>query len=154
LRGTQRAIEIVERRLGLTERQRVDPKSGCRQVASYYAQMVRAMDALGREYGFPTLMLKTPTLLESRKPRTTWEASLEARPGGMRELTTLCGAAIDSVMASRRGKTYFSLDSLFDQETRNVFIDDYGHVTEDANGVIAERIVDLLAPLLRRAGSE
>ena len=57
-------------------------------------------------------------------------------------------------MAARRGKIYFPLDSLFfDQDTTSVFLDQYGHLTEQANAIVANRIVDLLVPLLRPVSS-
>ena len=72
----------------------------------------------------------------------------------MRDLTRRCGELIDSTMAPRKGKVFFPLDALFDTDTTTVFLDNYGHVTERANGVIADRIVDLLVPVLQRSAGQ
>lgn len=151
LSGTIRAEGMVLRSLGLAGDP--PPRSAellCADIGAYYFRVARAMESLGREFGFPILFLTTPTLARSRKPRSKWEASIESGYATFRELTVRCGAVTDSLMASRRGSTFFPLDSLFDRDTSSVFIDHYGHVTEEANGLIADRIVQLIVPILRR----
>ena len=83
-----------------------------------------------------------------------WETWLAGTSRDFQELTVRCGDAVDSLLAPRRGKVYFPMDSLYDGDTTSVFIDHYGHVTERANGVIADRIVALLLPALRPAGQK
>ena len=127
------------------------PERACPAVAAYYGEMARVMGALGREYGFPVLLLWQPTLARSRKPRTAWEASLaDARPE-LQRLTVRCSALTDSLLSGGPARTYFPLHSLFDRDTATVFLDHFGHVTERANGVIADRAVELVAPLLASA---
>ena len=152
LSGTMRAEAVAKRILGLTK-DPVPPSTEvlCADVAAYYTRVTRAIESMGREFGFPTLFLTTPTLARSRKPRTKWEASIDRADARLRELTTRCGTVTESLMASRLGISFFPLDSLFDRDTASVFLDHFGHVTEEANGIIADRIVELIAPLLRPA---
>jgi hypothetical protein len=56
-------------------------------------------------------------------------------------------------MADRTGKTYYSLAGLFDADTESVFVDLHAHLTEDANRKVAERIADLIVPLLQRVAT-
>ena len=150
LPATMYAEAIVKHRLGLTPApQERDPDKLCAEISSYYVRVTRAMEAEAREFGFPIFFLTTPTLARSRKPRSKWEASIQNTAKPLPELTVRCGAMADSLMGSRRGATYFPLDSLFDRDTASVFIDHFGHVTEEANGAIADRITELLLPRLQ-----
>ena len=152
LHGTALAEGMLLRSLGLAKRPTMEPGPLCAQIAPYYAELVRSVDALAREHGFPIFYLSTPTLARSHKRRTVWEAWLAGTSRDFQELTVRCGEAVDSLLAPRRGKVYFPMDSLYDGDTTSVFIDHYGHVTERANGVIADRIVALLLPALQPAG--
>lgn len=151
-RGLTVAEAVVSRRLGLEYQAPPDRKTICTRITDYYVQVTRAVEAIGRDYAFPTLFLTTPTLARSGKRRTPWEASVDSNLRVLRDLTTRCAGRADTLMATRRGKTFFPLDSLFDADTTSVFIDNYGHVTERANGVIADRITELLVPILQPAG--
>ena len=120
-----------------------DPKSFCGSVAAYYRNVRTSVAALGDGYGFRSLAFLQPSQALTNKPMTTWEKALY-QPKNVRP----CAASIDSAMADQAGKTYFSLASLFDQDTATVFVDLDAHVTETANAVIAAAIADQIAPLL------
>jgi hypothetical protein len=60
-----------------------------------------------------------------------------------------CMLAIDSVMEASRGRSYFRAYDLFDEDTGSVFLDDHAHVTEEAAGKVADRIVEVLIPRLQ-----
>jgi len=143
-----RLATLVRSRSNL-DRWRMHPAqdSLCRNVAEQYAHVVRSVDAWGRAFGFRPLFLWQPMLATTHKPLTVWERSIAA-PSGYRETLRRCTGLADSLMADRVGQTYFPLHSLFDDHPESVYLDDWGHVTEAGNRVIALRIVDILAPVL------
>jgi lysophospholipase L1-like esterase len=142
---------LLERLLIITSGQRNPIEHGdslCVRIADYYSRMVDQVEALSKAYGFTTYFLWQPTLARSRKPRTSWEGWLDGIQPEFQRLTATCGARTDSIMMPRRGATYVPLSAMFDEDTGSVFLDQWGHVTEQANAVIAGRIVDLLVPAL------
>ena len=151
LRGTSIAEVVLLRSLGWLKSPPMDQNRVCADVAGYYAEVVRSLDAVAREHRIPIFHLTTPTLSRSHKPPTRWETSLQAESRGLQELSRRCGHVTDSLMAPKRGTIYFPLDSLFDRDTSTVFLDHYGHVTERANGAIADRIAGLIIPVLQPA---
>jgi len=123
------------------------PDQACPVIARHYRNLTRSVEALGREYGFTTLFLWQPLRATTRKSLTRWERSIQSLPP-YRDMLQRCTAAVDTAMRNRRGLTYVPLHALFDRDTGSVFLDEYGHVTESANGVIADRIVQLVQPAL------
>ena len=121
----------------------VAPPSVCGPVAGYYRRITLIGEALGREFGFPVVYFLQPHSAASRKPQTAWEAALE-RP----RLVPPCMSSIDSAMADRRQRSFFSLADLFDRDSATVFIDQNAHITEAANREVARRIAEVVAPLL------
>ena len=65
-----------------------------------------------------------------------------------RAMARRCAVAADSALALQPSIPYYPLHSLFDRDTSDVFTDDYGHVTERANGVIADHVAALVASRL------
>jgi hypothetical protein len=120
----------------------------CQPVAEYYGRLVRSMEALGREYGFDIVFFQQPSDVTSQKRPSEWERTFESPPRRV-EWFKRCAVAIDSTMGVRRGRTYLPLYSLFSRDTGTVFTDWSSHTTERANGVIADSMVEVLAPLLR-----
>ena len=51
-----------------------------------------------------------------------------------------CTDAADALMSERGAADYVPLHDLFDEDTGSVYLDDYGHTTEEANQRVAERI--------------
>jgi len=148
--GLGRHSAVVQR-LSETIRPAQDshPKPGaeilCSDVAGYYRNVTRSIEALGREYGFTPIFLLQPVHSTTRKKLTAWERSLPISPFVHR-----CAAVIDSAMNDRRGISFFSLTSIFDAETATVFVDRNAHLTEAANAVVARRIAEILAPVLNQ----
>jgi hypothetical protein len=126
------------------------PNALCGDVVRYYRNLVRSVEGLGREFGFSALFLWQPMRATTQKPLTAWERSIPTTPG-YRPTVLRCTALADSLMADRLGRSYFQLGSLFDVDTSSVFLDDYGHVTEAANAAIADRITELLEPILAQS---
>lgn len=140
---------FLARLLILTSGERHPASNGaslCTEIAEQYSRMVRQIQALSRAHGFETYFLWQPTLARSRKPRTSWELWLERREPEFQQLISECSTRTDSIMDGEI--TYHPLHSLFDTETRGVFLDHWGHVTEGANDLIAQRIVELIYPAL------
>ena len=115
----------------------------CADVARYYRHQTRSIEALGREYGFTPVFLLQPVHSSTGKRLSAWEQTLKPHRHVKR-----CTAVIDSAMADRRDITFYSLTSIFDQETATVFVDRGAHLTEAANDVVAKRIADLLTPII------
>ncbi len=121
----------------------------CIDVAAQYYELARIADGLGRSYGFPVFFLRQPMLAGSGKTLTEWERSMpQPRHKGV---YVRCMAAIDSTMHGVTRPSYESLAGIFDAESASVFLNEYGYLTERAGGAVAEHIVRLVEPVLRRA---
>lgn len=149
--GLGRHAELIERlqqAVGISRPPapvRGGPERVCGPVAGYYRNVALSVEALGKQWGFPTIYFQQPIHATTHKRLTTWEQKLYKG----RSLAP-CAASIDSAMADQAGHTYFSLAGLFDADTVSVYVDEHAHITEDANRKVAERIADLIAPLLQR----
>lgn len=119
------------------------PEAVCPDVAAQYVEVVTMAALLGREYGFRTIFLWQPLRATTRKPLTEWERAVHSWRG-YREMLQICTEQVDSLMADRTEVEFHQLAGLFDGDTSDVFLDEYGHITESANAVIARRIADLL----------
>ena len=138
-----------------------DPEALCRDVALYYRNMARGVEALGGEFGFTTFFVWQPLLATTRKPLTPFERSLGDQPWPpvagwpeTREMFRLCTAAVDSAMEGGALQGYVPLHALFDQDSGSTFLDDLAHFTERGNARLADRIVELVAPVLEASRSE
>ena len=117
----------------------------CGDVALYYRNMVHLTEAVAEAYGFDAHFVWQPLLANSKKRLTEWEESIES-PGGWRAMVQACTRAVDSLMAESPEVPYAALHSLFDGADESVFLDPFGHVTEEANGTVADAIIDLILP--------
>jgi hypothetical protein len=115
----------------------------CPEIAGYYRRVVLAIQGMAQAYGVQTVTLLQPHHATTKKPLTLWEKTLGPGRGFVH-----CTAAIDSAMADRMGQSYFRAYSLFDQESETVFVDRDSHITEAANGKVADYIAGIIAPLL------
>ncbi len=141
-------IQRLQRAVGISRPPppvRGGPERVCGRVAGYYRNVALSVEALGKQWGFPALYLQQPIHATTHKRLTPWEHTLYQG----RSLAP-CAASLDSAMADQAGHTYFSLAGLFDADTVSVYVDEHAHITEDANRKVAERIADLVAPLLQR----
>jgi len=121
----------------------------CGAVAGYYRNVSLIDDSFGRAFGFPVAHFLQPHPAVSGKPKTRWELGIPFMPQ-----VPPCMAAIDSALQDRGGRSFFSLTDLFDADSATVFLDSSAHLTEAANRVVAARIADLVAPLLREPAPE
>lgn len=136
----QQAMGLLDKEPNVTG----GPAQICGPLAGYYRNIALLTEALGARWGFPTVYFLQPTHATTHKVLTPWEKSLPTN-----KFLVPCTASIDSAMTDRLNESYFPLYGLFDADTGTVFVDFAAHVTEDANRRIAERIVDVVAPLLR-----
>jgi hypothetical protein len=123
------------------------PERICGPVAGYYRDVALSVEALGRQWGFPAIYFQQPIHATTRKRLTPWEQTLYKGKS-----LAPCAASIDSAMTDQAGKTYYSLAGLFDADTASVYVDEHAHITEDANRKVAERIAELVAPMLKQPG--
>ncbi len=65
------------------------------------------------------------------------------------ELTRRCTRAVFDRMRDRQGETFFDFEDVVDGHPEDVFIDNFGHLTEAGNDRVAEGIAELLIPLVR-----
>src|SRR2546427_12125456 len=131
--------------------------STARDVLARYAVTAQLVEGLARRYGSRTLYFWQPALHRSLKPLAPYERvvrdSIEADPfqRRLRAVDVAAAAEIDAVMADMAPERFVNLTHMFDEDTATVFIDDLGHVTEQANGEVAARV---LGPLPgQRAGA-
>lgn len=115
----------------------------CGETGRYYAGIARQMEAVGQAYGFPVVHFQQPLHSITGKRLSTWEKALPNRAG-----VGECADSIDAAMADRAGTSYVSLRGVFDADTATRFVDEIAHVTEEANGEVAERMAQVIAPLL------
>lgn len=152
--GLGRHSELVQRLQRMVGINRpVNPAPGkperiCGPVAGYYRNVALSVEAIGARWGFPTIYFQQPIHATTAKRLTPWEQKLYKGKS-----LAPCAASIDSAMADQAGRSYFSLAGLFDADTASVYVDEHAHITEDANRKVAERIAELVAPLLQRQAS-
>ncbi len=131
-----------------------DPASVCPVIASYYKQLTRTVEGIADAYGFTPVFLWQPALGTTHKrlgPNETKVAASPTEPT-FNETVRVCSQLTDSLMSGRAGTTYFALHDLFDRDTVDVFLDHYGHVTEEGDAKIAHRIADILEGLVAGGG--
>lgn len=128
------------------------PPGLCGNVASYYRRVAGLADAAGKRDGFDVLFLLQPIHSTSRKTLTPFEQSIIGNPKRNETIRT-CAMSIDSAMAPDRGRTYAPLSDVFDAHKETVFLDGYGHITEEASRVLSDRIATEVAARLRARDS-
>jgi len=134
----------------------VDVPAACQAIADNYLNLVRIAEALGREFDFTPLFFWQPALATSGKVLGPWEAHLMADEAGgpLVKLTKACVPYVEARLASRKGINYFPLHAIFDDVPGDQFLDQFGHVTEQADAVLAAAITQQLLPVLQRTESQ
>jgi hypothetical protein len=132
-----------------------DVPVACQKIADNYLNLVRIGEALGREFDFTPLFFWQPALATSRKQLGPWETHLMADDRDpLVTLTKACLPEVNARLEKRRGIDFFPLTAVFDDIQGDQFLDHFGHVTEQGNGVVAAAITERLVPVLRREGTE
>jgi hypothetical protein len=119
----------------------------CDEVAGSYARQAHALSAVAEAFRFQALFFWQPMRATTNKPLSAWERGT-SRNEVWREMVRRCTAATDSALASESSVAYYPLHGIFDRDSGDVFTDDFGHLTERGNGVIATRIAALVAERL------
>ena len=116
----------------------------CDSVASQYRQNTLVAQTLGARFGFATLFFWQPMLASTGKPLSAFERQIGEGKPGLGAVLRQCDADATRIMADRSGIDFFSLRDAFDTDSTTAFLDPYGHITEQANGVLAHRMVERL----------
>jgi lysophospholipase L1-like esterase len=137
-------------RLGLS-REWVEPPAPpmlCDRLGGYYRQTSLEAEGFAQRHGMQVLFVQQPMHGTTNKPLTPFEQGFMQ----LAERNTLirrCGSAIDSAMVTPTALPYVSMAKLFDDHKETVFLDDFGHVTEAGNALIAERIASAIADAVK-----
>ncbi|MGH7713049.1 MAG: SGNH/GDSL hydrolase family protein, partial [Gemmatimonadaceae bacterium] len=128
--------------LGIADPWAVAPQKPdiCPRLGTYYRNMHQTAMGLGSAWGFEVLFVQQPMHATTRKALTPFEKSFMG-PEWHVKYTRDCAEAIDSALADKRGTTYTSYASMFDDVSESVFLDRFGHVTEAGNRRIANALV-------------
>lgn len=118
----------------------------CGSIAMSYAAQVEMLQAVSAAFGFRSVFLWQPMRATSRKPLTQWERGVANETWV--HMIRQCSASVDSAMELRPAVPYVPLHSLFDERRETVFLDDFGHMTENGNRMVADRIAALIAERL------
>jgi hypothetical protein len=145
-------LELVSRLLQVAQ---PPPPPGdlslCPEIAREYANLTDVVRALGASYGFTSAFYWQPMLATTGKARTEWENLIPEAPG-WRDMVIGCTHAVDDLTSRRGYEDYENLGGLFDAEIGSVYIDDYGHMTEASNRVVASTLADDLLPIVGGRG--
>ncbi|MEO8198943.1 MAG: SGNH/GDSL hydrolase family protein [Gemmatimonadota bacterium] len=120
-----------------------DKSAPCPAVAEYYHRIAEENAAIGKGFGFEVFYFMQPMHYLTAKPLSKHETGLKQDPAFRR-----CTQEIDSLMTDWNGTHYFRAYRYFDQDTVTRFVDRHSHLTEEANRVVAERMADIVAPIL------
>ena len=134
-------LQRLMMRLGLS-REWTEPPSPpelCGRLGGYFRHMHDEADALAQRYGFQLLVVQQPMHATTNKPLTPFEQTF-MQMGERNRVIRSCGASIDSAMTAGRGSAYVSMAKIFDDHNETVFLDDFGHVTEAGNALIANQL--------------
>jgi len=144
-------VQALQRLWPTPAKAEIDASVACPAIANNYLNLVRIAEALGREFDFKPIFFWQPALATSGKQLGPWETHLMADEavGSLVKLTKACVPYVEARLESRRGITYFPLHAIFDDVQGDQFLDQFGHVTEQADGVIAAAITQQLIPLLQ-----
>ena len=143
LAGHSELVQRLRQVVIPVERRSILADTVCPKVAAWYASVERSVLAMAADRGIPALIFLQPHHMTTRKAPSAWEAQLPRD-----ERVPACIDAIAAAMAPYAGTRFFDLRGLFDADTGTAFVDFHSHVTEAANGRIADAIAERLAPLL------
>jgi len=119
-----------------------------------YVNTVRLVEAMADDYGFEVMYIWQPSLHTTQKPLTLFEQHLmqtldtEQFHATSKKIHEIIAQSIDSAMADVATGRFLNLWQLFAADTANVFVDDIGHTTEEANEEVVEAILPVLLPML------
>ncbi len=122
------------------------------KMVQTFAGNARVVEALAKGYGFEAIYVWQPALLSTKKPLTPREQWLlvPQRIGYLHQaVPPLLGPAMKSVAGDR----FIDATTIFDSDSGEIFLDMYGHTYERANIRIADTLMTVLGPAVRRAAA-
>ena len=115
-------------------------------IASIYLQNVHDIVALAKSRGVVPVFFWQPDIFTTRKPLTARELAIRERHPSLRILSQAVSRKVSS-SEYLRDVLFFNIADTFDSlDQRDQFLD-FCHVTEEANRVVAERMVVQLRSL-------
>lgn len=124
----------------------------CDAVAASYDRQVRAVAGAASAFGVQTLFFWQPMLATTHKRLSAWEREIPA-DSAWSGMVRRCTDLVDARMQARGMESYFPLHALFDDDSASVFTDNYGHLTERASQVVADRIAAAIVARLPNASA-
>jgi len=128
-----------------------DDAALARQAVRTYFANVRLVRALAREYGFEVVFIWQP-LLPYKDPMGRWERGLYEQLGKQAAFYKEGNEEFRRVHGHNARAGVHDLSRMFAGQTQDVFWD-LCHVSESANRQIADRIAELISPLVARAAA-
>jgi hypothetical protein len=120
-----------------------DVSGAARSTAAIYAQNVRVVDALARQYGFSAYYFLQPYPFISGKELTVAEREIVLEPTATLaedlNLARIFYRAFREAPALKSHPRFFDISDLFDGMTEELFVDD-AHLLPEGNRIVAERI--------------
>lgn len=119
----------------------------CGAVAGSYARQVEMFDGISTSNGFRSVFFWQPMRATTGKRQTSWERQIGAGESWSRMIRQ-CTKSVDSALARLPSLLYVPLHALFNDHSETIFLDDYGHMTEQANRIVADRVAGMMAEKL------
>jgi hypothetical protein len=111
-----------------------------------YFENYKIISALSREYGFKYFFFLPPEITLTNKPLTSEEQEMKRRKESEPALFKLSDAVYQTIeREASKYQNVYSMIHVLDSYDSLMFIDD-GHVTPIGNGLIAERMLDVIQP--------
>lgn len=149
-----RRLEVVQRVLAVRQPDAATPvptDSLASSSVRVFAANARLVEALAAGYGFQSIYVWQPALLSSRKPLTAREQWLR-RKSRIADLHVAIPPLIGPAMSAVVGDRFIDATGLFDRDSLDVFVDEFGHTYERANPRIVDTLLPTLKAAVRRAG--
>ena len=125
------------------------------EILATYAGNVEAVDALAGRYGFQPIFVWQPNPHASTKTLTEFErgvdGTLDADPFQQRlgAVHRFLDERLPEVMDARIGGRFLHLTAAFEGDTGPVWVDQIGHTTEEAAGIVGRAIGDRVKEVLQ-----
>ena len=117
-------------------------------TANVYAENLRMLEALARQYSFNAYFFLQPQLLISGKPPTDAERAVRDADAHWREETLLYRdfyAAYRSHVYLASNPRFFDISGIFEGMSEEIFADPV-HLLPEGNRIVAERIAREIGP--------
>ena len=157
MKGMDKARSILRRRRSTPPAQAPPPLPAndtalVRQAVHTYFANVRLIRALAREYGFKPVFIWQP-LLPYKRPLGESEQNICRQLGKQATFYKEGNAEFQRVYPRAGISCMHDFSDMFDGQTQDVFFD-FCHTSETGNQQIANRMTELIVPLLPQVGAQ